>query len=105
MVRRTDDPEYREWIKTLPCARLDCRQTTVTECHHFKHDLHLSGTSRKAPDWMTMPLCWDHHLGPEGFHANHREQKADQREWLIRTLMKAKEAGMLVRTDGMGVEW
>jgi len=58
------DPARLAAVAQLPCVICGARPVHV---HHV-----ISGrySQRKAPDAMTVPLCWNHHLGPEGIHTN-----------------------------------
>lgn len=88
-----ENPEYLDWIRMQPCSKLECDQVTVTRAHHFKHDMHMSGISLRASDYAAMPLCDNCHVG---FHSKPGDQLMDQRAWLIRTLLKAIQEGVLV---------
>jgi hypothetical protein len=52
-------------VASLPCVI--CGAPPPSQCHHC-----ISGrySQRKAPDAMTVPLCYNHHLGAEGIHTN-----------------------------------
>ena len=43
------------------CRRLLGRPYTPAECHH------ISDTADRS-DWLTIPLCSEHHRGATGFH-------------------------------------
>ena len=103
-MARTDqkDPEYLTWVRSQPCAKLECEQVTVTRAHHFKHDLHLSGGSMRASDFAAMPLCDNCHVL---FHSRPDEWRDDQRAWLIRTLLRALADGVIVRGEGSELPW
>jgi len=61
--------KYRAWIRTLPCAA--CGSTRYVEAAHTGSD---GGTSQKASDYSSIPLCtWCHHAGPESYHRIGRE--------------------------------
>jgi hypothetical protein len=44
-------------------------------CREFYHAItppsihHIAEGSGLRSEWMTAPLCYDHHQGPEGFHS------------------------------------
>lgn len=66
--RLGDDPAYLAAVRALPCcicAGWGISQTTPTEAHHA-----ICGrySQHKAPDRMAIPLCRDHHTGPQGIH-------------------------------------
>lgn len=50
-------------VKQLPCCV--CGAPPPSDAHHV-----ISGRygSRKASDFETLPLCKNHHQGPEGIH-------------------------------------
>lgn len=50
--------EYRQWVKTLPCANRRC--PTPGE-HIDPHHEGKKGVSQKRPDWDCVPLCWRCH--------------------------------------------
>jgi hypothetical protein len=58
------DPARLAAVARLPCVICGSQPVQV---HHV-----ISGrySQRKAPDSMTIPLCWRHHLGPDGIHAD-----------------------------------
>ena len=51
-------------VKQLPCV---CCGATPTSAHHC-----ISGrySQAKASDYDTIPLCYEHHQGATGIHAN-----------------------------------
>ena len=83
MIRKL--PKYIKWIYTLPC----CLCGAEAEPHHIKGIGHFSGGGLKAPDWLAMPLCREHHAI---MHAD-PHQWADQPLMVLRTLFAAVEAG------------
>ena len=86
------DKAWLEWVRGLPCFYLDCQKPA--EPHHPKGDLHLSGAGLKAPDILAMPVCREHHARLHGMEGDWR---LEQREGIIRTLIRALEEGMLKR--------
>lgn len=67
-ARVGDDPAYLAAVRLLPCcicAAWGWQQTTPTEAHHA-----ICGRygQHKTPDCMAIPLCRDHHTGPQGIH-------------------------------------
>ena len=86
------DKQWLEWVRQQPCA--ECRRYGPSEPHHFKGDMHLSGVGMKAPDYLAVPLCHECH---RLFHHRPSNWIDEQRGWLIRTLLKAIDAGMVVR--------
>jgi hypothetical protein len=55
---------YMGRVKRLPCV---CCGATPTSAHHC-----ISGrySQAKASDYDTIPLCYEHHQGATGIHAN-----------------------------------
>jgi hypothetical protein len=51
-------------VAKLNCV---CCGISTVQVHHC-----ISGRygQRKASDFHTLPLCWNHHLGPEGIHTD-----------------------------------
>jgi hypothetical protein len=47
--------EYRQWVKTLPCANRRCPSPGE---HIDPHHEGKKGVSMKRPDWDCVPLCW-----------------------------------------------
>lgn len=66
------DPDYLAAIHDLPCiccAILGISQNTPTEAHHT-----ICGrySQRKTPDDQAIPLCRNHHTGPDGIHTRRK---------------------------------
>jgi hypothetical protein len=59
------DKAMLDRIRALPCVI--CNQPGPSHAHHV-----ISGrySQRKAGDDKAIPLCWNHHQGPEGIHTN-----------------------------------
>lgn len=57
-------------VAKLPCVICGARPVEV---HHV-----ISGRygQRKASDMDTIPLCWNHHLGPDGIHTSKEKWEA-----------------------------
>ncbi len=57
-------------VTSLPCAL--CRCTKDIHPHHLRGGEAASHRAfgKRAPDKYCVPLCWEHHLGPEGVHAS-----------------------------------
>ena len=64
--RPAKDPAHLARVATLRCV---CCGAWSVQVHHC-----ISGrfSQRKSGDRETIPLCWLHHLGPEGIHTNKR---------------------------------
>ena len=54
---------------------------TPAEVHHLKEEC---GTSQRQSDWLTIPLCTEHHRGATGFHG--LGQKAFERTYKLSEL-------------------
>lgn len=64
------DPEYLARVRELPCCvceALGDRQVGPTYAHHV---IHFRFSQQKTPDRDAIPLCFAHHQGPEGIHAD-----------------------------------
>ncbi len=59
--------QYRERVRGLGC--IVCRAVygiaTAAQIHHVREG---QGLGQKASDWLVIPLCLNHHTGPEGIH-------------------------------------
>ena len=102
------DPEYLEWIRTLPCRccwsgayKLGFFQDFVPDDDSFQQSktepAHVGkrGLSQKCPDREAIPLCIEHHR--EGRYSAHRIGEIFWWHWgidrdkLIRELNEAYE--------------
>lgn len=54
------DEQYLNYIREQPC--IICGKQHRSHAHHLK-DMLLCGLAQRAPDWATIPLCPDCHLG------------------------------------------
>ncbi len=99
--------KYIDWVRTQDCC--NCLETAPSQAHHLSGEFHLSGVGRKSPDWAAMPLC---HRCHRAFHdadkrlwENREARYNDQRFWLLSTLIKAIEGGVVVAQDVSGPIW
>lgn len=53
------DKAHLNWVASNPCCVCG---SFIVQVHHIRH----FGEARD--DKRTIPLCWNHHLGPDGFH-------------------------------------
>lgn len=60
--------EHMNRVKQLPCVC--CGKAPPSDAHHCRS----GGMARD--DFKTVPLCWNHHLGPEGYHTQKRTWEA-----------------------------
>lgn len=51
-------------IGCILCRHLDIGHTPA-QIHHLRTG---QGMSQRAPHWLGIPLCAEHHLGPTGLH-------------------------------------
>lgn len=65
------DKKHLTHIASLPCVI--CGYWPV-EVHHCISDRY---SQRKAPDSETIPLCYNHHRGPEGIHTSKERWEAE----------------------------
>jgi len=84
---------YLDWVREQPC--MICG-SAPSEPHHIKGVGHFSGTGMKAPDYLAMPLCRQHHM------MMHRTPGiwVTQWEYVVRTLAAALQAGVIEITQG-----
>jgi len=61
--------EHMEAVKGLPCCA--CGAAPPSQAHH------VTGDKKPRSDWRVIPLCFDCHQGPRGYHA-------DKRSWVER---------------------
>ena len=57
-------------VAELPCVICGAWPVSVHHCISGRYG------QRKAPDSMTIPLCWNHHQGPEGIHTSKDDWEA-----------------------------
>ena len=57
----------REHMAKVAAMRCVCCGYWPVEVHHCISDRY---GQRKASDFETVPLCWQHHLGPDGIHTD-----------------------------------
>lgn len=89
-----EDKPYLEWVREQPCAH--CQRPGPSEPHHPRGWIYGAGASLKAPDYLAVPLCKDHH---RAYHyGGFVDAKKEQGEWVLRTLLRAIEDGLWVRS-------
>jgi hypothetical protein len=74
---------YMDRIANLPCA---CCGSHGVHVHHLRDG---QGMSKRASNWLTIPLCPDCHTGPYGLHGNKaflRLRKLEEIDLLARTI-------------------
>lgn len=57
-------PDYLDFIREQPCTI--CGNLN-SHAHHWR-TVSNSGIGLKPPDLEAIPLCYDHHTGPQGIH-------------------------------------
>lgn len=100
--KRRINPEHLRRVRALPCLACELsgiQQTSPTEAHHIRRreDGQPYGTSQKAHDDETIPLCFFHHWNGIGSIYTHRGFEAEfgnERELLAMTreTLKTTEA-------------
>lgn len=73
-------PEYLEYQRKQAC--LVCGIMNQSEAHHLK-EAGYSGVARKADDWLSIPLCAQHH---REYHIRGKEWFKSQTEWIEKHL-------------------
>lgn len=63
---------YMGRVKALPC--FVCGAPGPSHAHHIRTG---QGGAQRASDYLTIPLCWEHHQGKTGIHG-------DRSAWLLR---------------------
>lgn len=74
---------HMDKVASLPCA---CCGAHGVHVHHLREG---QGMSQRASNWLTIPLCPDCHIGPNGIHGNRslmRIQKIEEIDLLARTI-------------------
>ena len=61
--------EHMARVKMLPCVACGC--APPSSAHH------VTGDKQPRSDWRVIPLCYDCHQGPQGYHAA-------KRSWIAR---------------------
>ena len=67
------------------CKRLGYGETAA-EVHHLRDG---QGMQQRASDWLTVPLCPEHHRGPRGVHGDRsalRQAKCTELDLLADTI-------------------
>ncbi len=85
------DPKHLARVAELPCCICEAfggPQIGRTYVHHVIHDRF---SQEKAPDRMTIPLCYDHHQGARGIHTDKsswRQEYGADHDYIAPTLDK-----------------
>lgn len=74
--------DYLRWVAGQPC--ISCRREQGVQAHHIKGVGGFSGSSLRAPDHWTMPLCYECH--GKLHRMPEKEMVAKQYEWAARTM-------------------
>ena len=64
-----DAAAYMRAVKEMPCCT--CGRIGVSDAHHCRSD------GMQRDDWKTIPLCYDCHQGPNGYHARQKPWEAE----------------------------
>ena len=94
---RWKEKRYTDWVATLPCVICKEHNETVV-AHHLKHrwSPHCGGGSQKANDYLTMPLCYEHH---RMLHAFEDQIVEFQPDYIFDTQKKAFHHEIIVFND------
>ena len=65
---------YMARVRDLPC--FVCGKSAPSSAHHIRAGI---GKGQKAADFLTIPLCREHHQGKSGIHG-------DRSAWYLRKL-------------------
>lgn len=77
------EKQHMDRIASLPCA---CCGAYGVHVHHLREGM---GMSKRASNWLTIPLCHDCHTGPNGLHGNKsfmRIRKLEEIDLLANTI-------------------
>lgn len=63
---------YHARLRELPC--IVCWEMSTNAMHgpNPSQELHHAGPADERNDWNVIPLCQEHHTGPNGIHGLHR---------------------------------
>lgn len=67
------------------CCRMLGQGETPAQVHHIREG---QGMSQRASNWLTIPLCREHHTGPQGIHGDKTYLR----------ILKTDELGLLAET-------
>lgn len=87
-MKPNNDKRYMGDVASLGCAlcrRLGYGQTPA-QVHHIREG---QGMAQRAQNWLTIPLCQDHHLGTHGIHGDRsafRNAHVDELDLLADTI-------------------
>lgn len=83
---------WRRAVASLPCAC--CMREGETQAAHPNH--RGKGMGLKAPDYLCVPLCVTcHREFDQGKQWSKIQKREMMDEWIIQTIAKLAEAGML----------
>ena len=54
-------------LRCVLCARLGLTQESTTSAHHIRTGM---GGQERAPDWLTVALCYECHQHDHGYHGD-----------------------------------
>lgn len=80
--------KYLKWVKEQDCC--NC-QAPADDAHHLIGVGNMGGMGTKAPDDTAVPLCRGCHTAVH----NKPELWPYQWEWIARTLLRARDEGVL----------
>lgn len=56
----------------IVCHLLDLHDHERPQLHHIREG---QGMAQRAPNWLVIPLCLEHHTGPQGVHGDRTYMK------------------------------
>jgi hypothetical protein len=59
---------YHARLRLLPCVVCVALHLRPSRCE----ELHHTGDATERNDWAVIPICHEHHQGPEGIHGMRR---------------------------------
>lgn len=63
-------------VRLMPCCA--CGSKRSVHAHHIRYGLARNrAAGRKGPDLLTVPVCFDHHLGANGIHSVGSRREAE----------------------------
>jgi len=86
MARPASEKKHMARVASLSCAC--CGKPGPSLVHHIREG---QGMSQRASNWLTIPLCFDCHQGPQGLHGDKtlmRIYRLDELDMLADTIGK-----------------
>jgi len=80
--------KYLQWVSEQPCIYCGYQ---YTQAHHLRILALGTGMGKKAPDYFTLPVCYEHH---QECHSGAID-KETQLRWCLQTIGHAFECGII----------